>query len=106
MVEKSCASKSWKTSPISPAILLTGLLPASTPFTSTTPSRSPRMNRGTSPFRQFARVDFPAPLGPIITTNSPLFTSKSTDFNADAPPLPLYEKESPLVSTAISPPIF
>src|SRR5215208_3551332 len=98
-VEKSCASKSWKTSPTSLANSPTLPSRVEFPRTFTSPSILPRKKWGIKPFKETHKVLFPAPEGPITTTNSPSATSRSTPWSAGFC-CPLYLKPSPSTLTS------
>src|SRR5215212_6551948 len=81
-VEKSWASKSWKTSPTSWANSPTLPSRVERPPTRTSPSILPLKKWGIRPFKETHKVLFPAPDGPITTTNSPSATSRSIPWSA------------------------
>src|ERR687889_809347 len=81
-VEKSWASKSWKTRPTSCANSPTLPSRVERPPTRTSPSILPLKKWGIRPLRETQSVLLPAPDGPITTTNSPSATSRSTPSSA------------------------
>jgi hypothetical protein len=90
LVEKSWASKSWKTSPTSWANSPTFPSRVERPLTRTSPSIRPRKKWGIKPFNEVHSVLFPAPECPMTTTNSPSATSRLTPSSAGSL-CPLYE---------------
>src|SRR5581483_9397414 len=85
LVEKSCDSKSWKTTPILPARSATVNESAGSPNRRCVPATSAGSSVGMTRLRHWRSVDFPAPLAPITATISPARTSRSTPASASVP---------------------
>ena len=85
--ENSWLSGSWNTMQRCGANSKTSCSVVFMPHTVTSPSIMPLIACGISPFRHLQSVDLPQPLGPVITTNSPLLTCRFISLKAPVVPL-------------------
>ena len=84
LVEKSCASKSWKMKPTRSARSRVWSWSAGRPSTRSVPRNSAGFRVGTMRFEHLRSVDLPAPLGPKTATISPRLTCSETPASARA----------------------